>query len=266
MIQVLIESRPKTRLMFEGRHQVTARLIVGLDAASNTMDPASWATVNQLQDIVARCRLASPRLVTEVVARLKARRLIETTPSPVDRRARILKPSAFLIEHDRDFLAALIGHLGLIYPEAGYDLILTRDARSHAVFRGAWAHRAERTVKPFWNNQPMRMLYSRSAGMPILFVTLREQIVHGRCSLTFADIGSMLGVSRTAVRTIFEIGEAAGLFEISRRGGGVVALEPMWDAFDLMLSENVVAYNSVLDDLLAGEQMRPAQDGRGARR
>ncbi|QBX37427.1 hypothetical protein E4M02_01455 [Brevundimonas sp. S30B] len=248
MIVELETCRAQTPLMIEAQHQVIGRLIVGLHCASRHDQPQTWATIARLQTVVARCGLASARSVSEIVARLRTRGLVDTPRSPTDGRVRLLRPSIILVDHDRRFLSALLGGLTEIFTDGRYDAIAAGEPLAHARYRAAWAARAEETVEPFRWNAPMRLLYRRGAGMPLLFTILRDQYAQGRCELGFGELGERLGVSRTQVRGILEAGRSEGLFEFSRIGGGPIATRRMCDAFDELLSACAVAYTAILED------------------
>lgn len=250
MTRELMACRAEMRLMLEARHQVIARLIVGLHCGSRKQRPETWATIARLQAVVADCGLASPRSVTEIVARLRSRGMVESSRSSEDGRARVLRPDSRLIDHDRQFLRALLGPLVHIYTDGRYRPIAMADPDFHARYRAVWSRRAASTVQPFRRNPPMRALYRRGAGMPLLFTILADQYAHGRCELSFGELGERLSVSRTQVREILETGRREGLFEFKRAGGGAVATPAMCEAFDQLLADCAVAYTDILADVL----------------
>src|SRR6185369_17380755 len=94
------------KLLAEAARHVIVTFVICISAASREDDPDTWLTLAKLQDEVANHGVGSAGLVETIVARMLDRGLLIATPSPHDRRKRILAPTDLLLGLDREILVA----------------------------------------------------------------------------------------------------------------------------------------------------------------
>jgi len=116
-----------TRLMGEAARGVIFLVILCLDAGYDPDDEATWLTLKRLKQQMAQYGLSSPRHIENTVALLIHDGFLESIPSQRDRRLRLLTPTAKMLSHDGDWLAANYLPLELMFPEPGYEAVMQRD-------------------------------------------------------------------------------------------------------------------------------------------
>ncbi len=126
------------RLLIESGRFLVYHLAVVLDAGQDPARRETWFTIGRLkQQIVASGLGASARQVDHLVARLREVGFLDVVPSDKDRRLRLLKPTAKMLAHDRDWLAAHYAPLTLLCPHNDYGPVMRRDPAFQVLHRRA---------------------------------------------------------------------------------------------------------------------------------
>jgi hypothetical protein len=240
----LYEHKPfLNRLLLEASRTVLACNIMCLYATYDEADRASWPTLRLVTESMVGQGLASPSRVQDLVSRLIKTGYIEQRPAPADRRVRILTPTRKLIMQDQDFLVSHYLPLGILYPDPGYPLIMTRDPafqiKQRQVSRDLFALGA----KILHGNPIMMLFQSRDAGIMILIKMIdRAGQKRGDAPLqiSYSDLGDRFGVSRTHVRKLLEEAQELDLVRLTKTDGQFVELlPPVLQAFDRLVAEAI---------------------------
>jgi hypothetical protein len=240
----LYEHKPfLNRLLLEASRTVLACNIMCLYATYDEADRASWPTLRLVTESMVGQGLASPSRVQDLVSRLIKTGYIEQRPAPADRRVRILTPTRKLIMQDQDFLVSHYLPLGILYPDPGYALIMTRDPafqiKQRQVSRDLFALGA----KILHGNPIMMLFQGRDAGIMILIKMIERTKARGGAELlkiSYSDLGDRFGVSRTHVRKLLEEAQELDLVRLTKEGGQFVELlPPVLQAFDRLVGEAI---------------------------
>lgn len=239
------------RLMIESGRLMTCSVLLGLHAGRQSGDRTTWPTLSAIQSLVAKGGWASPRQTTEILARMRILGQLRSDDAPHDRRVKILVPMDVLVAGDRRFLAALIGPLELLRGDGRYAPIIEGDPAFHMAYRRTWLAGLAQVAGRMNGNAEMGFLWSRHAGYVAFMLVVQEHLANGFCGLRFSSIADRLGVSRTHIRAIFSDGAALGLFRLSGKSGGGIALTPaMLAAFDRLVCEMGAGYDAIMSAVL----------------
>jgi DNA-binding MarR family transcriptional regulator len=243
-ILALYEHKPfLNRLLLEASRTVLVSIIMCLYARYEEADRATWPTLRLVADSMAEHQLASPSRVHDLVARFVKAGYLEQRQAPQDRRVRILIPTAKMIAQDQDFLVSHHLPLQILFPDPGYAPIMTRDVafqlKQRLVSRDLFALGAQILA-----GNPIVMLFQgRDAGIMILIKMIQmggEQRDAGPLKISYSDLGSRFGVSRTHVRELLEEAEQMGLVRLIKGSGRFVELlPPVLVAFDRFVADAV---------------------------
>lgn len=237
-----------TRLLSDSARLMLASLLVGMYAAHDPDDPATWATPGRVQEIVAGTGVASPRHVEDIIARLLQTQFVEVVKSVRDKRIHILTPTEELLAYDREYVAALHHFLHVLYPDRGYAAVIAQDSRIHLAIRKAGFAVFPRATAFLSRHPAMMTFLSHDAGYMAFLLIARSELLgsdahHGP---SYIDIADRLGVSRTHVRKLLAEAEAAGYVTVGAKGGrGVKILPPMWDAFNEFLADMESGHDAI---------------------
>jgi hypothetical protein len=243
-ILALYEHKPfLNRLLLEASRTVLACNIMCLHAAYDEADRTTWPTLRLVADSMIGQELASASRVHDLVSRLIKTGYLEARPASRDRRVRILTPTKKMIEQDHDFLVSHYLPLGILYPDPGYPLIMTRDPafqiKQRQVSRDLFALGA----KILHGNPIMMLFQSRDAGIMILIKMIdRAGQKRGDAPLqiSYSDLGDRFGVSRTHVRKLLEEAQELDLVRLTKADGQFVELlPPVLQAFDRLVAEAI---------------------------
>jgi DNA-binding IscR family transcriptional regulator len=254
-IAIFGDSRFTPDMVADWGRLMSNALLVGLHAAYEPSDRATWPTTAAMRRLANGGGMASPRHVDEICARLRRTGYIESIPSPVDGRLRLLRPTERMIVQDRAFIAELMRPLSVIDPDGRYDLAAKLDPEFHAAFRKAWMASLPRTTSIIVQNRPIAMFWTRHAGYLALLLVARESIRAAgeeRSPMTFSTIAKTLNVSRTHVRAIFTDAEANGFVKLGGRGGHeVTIMPPLRQAHDRWIAQMGAGYDALTLQALA---------------
>lgn len=257
-ILALYEHKPAlNRLLLEASRTVLVAAIMCLYARYDESDRASWPTLHLIADSMAVHRLASPSRVQDLVTHLVKAGYLERRQAPHDRRVRILTPTAKMIAQDQDFLVSHYLPLDILFPEPGYAPIMTRDGafqlKQRLVSRDLFALGAQILA----GNPIMMLFQGRDAGIMILIKMI--QMGGGQngaepLKISYSDLGTRFGVSRTHVRELLTEAETMDLVRLTKRGSQFVELlPPLLQAFDRLVADAMSGF-----DLCYQLALRPA--------
>ncbi len=226
--------------------------LVGLHLSFDADDPATWATPSNLHRALAGRGLISPRRVDDMLARLRAAGRVATTAAPSDRRISLLVPSADLIRHDREHLAAYHRFLLVLYPGRGYEWVLSEDATAHQALRREGIRDLPRALSVL--QHPAMMLFlSRGVGYLALLLVLQAELRGER--LSWSAMAEALGVSRSHLRRLFVEAEGAGYVRLCTGSKRPMAVLPeLWCAYDEFLAGVEADQDAIAQAAWSGSQ------------
>ena len=239
-----------TRVMGEAARAVIFLVILCLDAGYDPDDRATWLTLKRLKQQMAQYGLSSPRHIESTVALLVHNGFLESIPSQRDRRLRLLTPTARMLSHDRDWLAANYLPLQLMFPDPGYGAVMQRDPAFRRALRRIAMGFSGRGAEILGGNPDMMLFLARDAGVLILFklAQMAGASDGSAVELDYKDIGARFCVSRTHVQKILQDAARAGLVAVSGRGGHFVALTPrIWRALDRFAAEGMSGHDMLFN-------------------
>ena len=244
----LYENKPfLNRLLLEASRTVLLAIIMCLYARYDEANRATWPTLRLVADSMAEHQLASPSRVQDLVLRLVKIGYLEQRVARLDRRVRILTPTAKMIEQDRDFLVSHHVPLQILFPDPGYARIMTRDGafqlKQRLVSRDLFALGAQILA----SNPVMMLFQGRDAGIMILIKMIQtagRANGDGPLEVSYSDLGDRFGVSRTHVRELLEEAEHMGLVRlIKARGRFIELLPPVLRAFDRLVADAMSGFD-----------------------
>jgi hypothetical protein len=220
-----------------------------LEAAQDPARRDTWLTIGRLRREMAAYGLGSERHVDKLVARLCEVGLFELRHSPDDRRLRILQATDAARAHDRAWLAASFAPLAVCYPQHDYGAVLRRDAHFHLRFRRAGAPLLRLGVRLIRAAPDMNLFFAHAGGYMVLAALLQAAMAASdrmTAALPYTHAGERFGISRTQVRRLLVIAEAAGLVKLHERGGRRVEILPrLWASHDRALACRMFLYDLV---------------------
>jgi hypothetical protein len=241
-ILALYEHKPfLNRLLLEASRTVLLVIIMCLYARYDEDDRATWPTLRLVADSMKLHRLASASRVHDLVSHLAKAGYLEQRSAPQDRRVRILTPTRKMIAQDQDFLVSHYLPLDILFPDPGYAPIMTRDPafqlKQRLVSRDLFALGAQILA----GNPIMMLFQGRDAGVMILLKMMQMAARQGGAEpfkVSYSDLGSRFGVSRTHVRKLLIEAEQMKLVRLTKAGGQFVEVTPqLVKAFDRFIAD-----------------------------
>jgi len=237
------------RLLLEVGRNVLFVVIMCLHACCQKDDRTTWSTLELVKQSIAAfgIGLASPRRIADLVSRLVKTGYIEQRISPRDRRVRILAPTPKMLAQDQDWLISHYKPLQVLFPNPGYAPIMQRDPAFQLAQRMVAASLFAQAGK-LMARHPLIFRFMRREGGIMILIKLIELAGPGDTTreVSYSDIGTRFGVSRTHVRKLMQEAEKAGLVEVTRRGGHFVRLMPkLVQAFDLFIADGMAGHDLV---------------------
>jgi hypothetical protein len=236
------------RLLIESGRICIFIIAILLEAGQDPANRDTWFTVGRLKQQMAMFGIASARHVDDLIARLSAVGYLEVRPSEQDRRVRILKTTAAMRTHHRDWVAAHYAPLTVIYPQYDYSLALRRDPTFQTIYA--------RTAVPFLplgakmhTAVPEIMVFLNHAGGFMVMATLLQAAMaegHLHAAVPYADVGDRFGISRTQVRKLLMAAQDIGLVKLHARGGHRVEILPkLWECGDRGMAGGMFIHDMV---------------------
>ncbi|HEX9523394.1 MAG TPA: hypothetical protein VF949_10510, partial [Reyranella sp.] len=237
-------------LLIESGRFLVYHLAVVLDAGQDPARRETWFTIGRLkQQFVASGLGASARQVDHLVARLREVGFLDVVPSDKDRRLRLLKPTAKMLAHDRDWLAAHYAPLTLLCPQNDYGPVMRRDPAFQVLHRRAALAFWPLGMKLLASVPDILLFFYRAGGHMVLAALLQSALAdpdHPHAAVPYADIGDRFGVSRTHVRQLLVAAQDAGLINLKARGGHRVEILPrLWASYDRSIAGGMFAHDLV---------------------
>jgi hypothetical protein len=250
-----------SRLLVEAMRQVTFNLILSLHLRHNVADRATWPTPRRLKDELKMFGLASERRVDALVSRFVQLGYVESLLSEQDGRVRLLIPTAKMMSLDRDWLAYHYAPLREMFPDPGYGEPMTRDVAFQRAQRLVALDFSAKGAEIMASNPAVMRFMSRDAGMLVLIKLVQMSADGNGEGLSYSDIGTRFGVSRTHVRSLLEDAAQHGDVSLSGRGGHLVELKPsILHAFDRFVAAAMSGHDllyKLARERMAKEPSRP---------
>ena len=223
-----------------------------LDAGVDPARRETWLTIARLKQEMRLFGLASDRHIDSLILRLCSAGFLDRKPAEQDRRVRILKPTEKMNAHYRDWLAAHISPLAILYPEHDYSAITRSDPQFHTMHR-----QLSISVLPFAASlllslTDVMLFFNHAAGAVLHAELIRTAMIapgYPDAWVPYADMGKPFGVSRTHVRQLLIAAEAAGLVRLQASGGSRVQIQPQqWASYDRGVAVGMYVHDLVYVD------------------
>ncbi len=246
----LYEGDPLTiRLLIESGRFLVYHVAGMLDATADPARRETWLTAKRLKQEMALFGLASDRHIDGLIARLCSTGFMDRRPADGDGRVRILKPTEKLRRHDRDWLAAHVAPLATLYPGHDYRAIIEHDTAFHALYRRTSVSFLPLGASLLLSLPDTMLFFNHAAGAVVQATLLRAAMLapgYPHATVSYADIGERLGVSRTHVRDLLDAAEAADLVRLHARGGRSIEILPRhWESYDRGLAAGMYIHDLV---------------------
>jgi hypothetical protein len=243
-----------SRLLVEAMRQVTFNLIICLHLGHDVTDRATWPTPRRLKDELKTFGLASERRVDALVSRFIQLGYVESLPSEQDGRVRILTPTDKMMTLDRDWLVYHYAPLHQMFPVPGYGEPMARDPAFQRAQRLIALDFSAKGAEIMASNPAVMRFMSRDAGVLVLIKLVQMSAGDSPQGLSYSDLGTRFGVSRTHVRALLEDAAQHGDVSLSGRGGRLVELNPpLLQAFDRFVADAMSGHDMLYK--LARERM-----------
>lgn len=237
------------RLLIESGRFLVYLISSVLDAAADPARRETWLTISRLKQEMRLFGLTSDRHIDALIARLCSTGFMDLKPAEADRRVRILKPTERLKAHDREWLAAHVAPLALLYPEHDYRSVMRHDPQFHATYRRVSVGFISLGVSQLLSLPDIMLFFNHAAGAVIQAELLRTAMAapgYPHSAVPYVDIGDRFGVSRTHVRRLLEAAETQGLVKLHARGGRSVEILPRhWSSYDQGLAVGMYLHDLV---------------------
>jgi hypothetical protein len=228
-----------SRLLAETMRQITFNLIVTLHLRHDASDRSTWPTPRRLKDELRPFGLASDRRIDALVSRLVQRGYVESRLSEEDGRVRLLTPTGKMMSLDREWLYYHHVPLRELFPDS-YAEPMARDPAFQRAQRLAALDFSAKAAEIMARNPAVIRFMGRDSGILVLIKLIQMQMsaADSEKGLSYSDIGTRFGISRTHVRGLLEEAAQHGDVTLSGRGGRLVALQPsILQAFDRFLAD-----------------------------
>jgi hypothetical protein len=251
-----------SRLLAETMRQITFNLIVTLHLRHDASDRSTWPTPRRLKDELRPFGLASDRRIDALVSRLVQRGYVESRLSEEDGRVRLLTPTGKMMSLDREWLYYHHVPLRELFPDS-YAEPIARDPAFQRAQRLAALDFSAKAAEIMARNPAVIRFMGRDSGILVLIKLIQMQMsaADSEKGLSYSDIGTRFGISRTHVRGLLEEAAQHGDVSLSGRGGRLVALQPsMLQAFDRFLADAMSGHDllyKVARERMAKEAQQP---------
>lgn len=239
-VLALYETRTSlVELMRDAARILTYGVVMSYWGGYHADDRATWLTVSRLKATLALFDVVSGRQIDHILSRLVDTGFVVPVQPEQDSRIRIILPSETMIAHDLDWMRAHYVPLACLYGERDYAMAISRDAGFHPRLRAAsiplFPHIAQNVLR---QNSPMSRVLDRAVGVLTLMKVVRKLAGLDVAELSYADLGSTFGVSRTHVRGIFFTAARHGDARIEGRGRFRL-LPPLLRGFDQLVADGM---------------------------
>lgn len=229
------------KLLMEAVRIVAFAVAICMEAGYRENDRETWPTIGNLKKALALFGLASPRRIEHIVGRLLQTGYLESCVSPLDRRVRLLIPTARMIEHDRDWLIAHYAPLAALFGEAGYVLPLGGDRQFQRAQRQAATGIFAQSAMVLLRNPDVLLFLARDAGVLVL-VELAKAAAERTTpvvDLSLAQLGRRFAISRAHIRQLLLEAEARALVEIDQARRQISLQPRLLESLDRFIAEGM---------------------------
>jgi hypothetical protein len=237
------------RLLIESGRFLVYHLAIVLEASADPARRETWLTVGRLKQALLPFGFASDRQIDHLIKRLCSVGFMELAPAPSDRRVRILKPTEKLRAHDRDWLAAHYAGLATLFPAHDYRRVMRRDPEFQTLHRRTALAFLPLGAELFSYSPDMMLFLNKAAGYPILAALLQAAMATPdapHTAVSYEDVGTRFGVSRTHVRQLLVAAEEACLVKLHARGGRRVEILPrLWASHDRGIAAGMYLHDMI---------------------
>jgi len=229
------------KLLMEAVRIVVFAVAICMEAGYRPDDRGTWPTIGNLKKALALFGLASPRRIEQIVGRLVQTDFLESRVSPLDRRVRLLIPTARMLAHDQDWLIAHYAPLASLFGETDYLLPLGGDRAFQRAQRRVATGIFAQSAMVLLRNPDILLFLVRDAGVFVLIELAREALERGTLTvdLSLAELGRRFAVSRTHVRQLLQAAETQHLVRIDQAQRRI-SLEPrLLESLDRFIAEGM---------------------------
>lgn len=229
------------KLLMEAARSVIFVIAICMEAGYRPDDRGTWPTIGNLKKALALFGLASPRRIEQIVARLVQTDFLESRVSPLDRRVRLLIPTARMLAHDQDWLIAHYAPLARLFGEADYVLPLRGDIGFQRAQRQIATDFFAQSAMVLLRNPDIMLFLARDAGILVLIELAREVVDQGTptVELSLAQLGRRFAVSRTHVRQLLWAAEVRALVEIDQAQRQITLKPRLLESLDRFIAEGM---------------------------
>ena len=220
--------------------------VIALWAAHDPGNRTTWPTLGMLKEKTAGFNLCSPRMVDDVVARLKSIGFIEEIPAAGDARVKLLKPSEAMLAHDRRYNLVFFSPLEVLFPTSiDYRGGATMDPEFHLAQRAVGFTVMQEAHERVHVHGPLFRHFIRDAGYPVAIWIRTARDTGGAAAISLSDLAQQSSVSRTHIRSILRELEAEGYIRMSWRGQSrlVEATDKFVNEFDDFVADVLSAHD-----------------------
>ncbi len=243
------------RVLMEATRIVLFTIVICQHACFDLDRRETWLTIGRLREVMGQWGLGSPRQIETLVARLIETGYLKQRPCPVDRRSKLLEPTAKMLAHDQAWLKVYYAPLNHLYPDGPYGPAMRGDPDFQLAQRRVALSHSDGGAQMMMNHPATMLFLMRSSGQIILLELLKAvqaKLSDGAGEAFYTALAERCGVSRTHVRTLLKDAEAASLVRLSGRGGlEVKILPPLWADFDRFNAEAMSTHDLICRQALA---------------
>lgn len=229
------------KLLMEAVRIVVFAVAICMEARYRPDDRDTWPTIGNLKKALALFGLASPRRIEQIVGRLVQTDFLESRVSPLDRRARLLIPTARMLTHDQDWLIAHYAPLAVLFGETDYALPLKGDKAFQRAQRQVATGIFVQSAMVMLRNPDILLFLVHDAGIFVLIELAREALNRETptADLSLAQLGRRFAVSRTHVRQLLSAAEERELVEIDQVRRQITLRPRLLTSLDRFIAEGM---------------------------
>ena len=229
------------KLLMEGVRMVIFAVAICMEAGYREDQRDTWPTIGNLKRALSVFGLASPRRIEQVVGRLVQTRFLESRMSCVDRRVRLLIPTAKMIEHDRDWLIAHYAPLATLFGAEDYASVLDGDRRFQLAQRRVATGFFVQSAMVLQRNPDIMLFLSRDAGIFVLLELVKRSQEQGTpvVDLSLSDLGRRFSISRTHVRQLIQAAADGGLIELNQVERRITLMPRVMQSLDRFIADGM---------------------------
>jgi len=224
------DDRRLVRNMFEYVRPVTFMIAICVDANQRDDDPATWLTVATLADAAAKMGIGPLRRVRRLVDEMRTDGMLLTEIMPGDRRRHRLRPSARMLELDREWIATFHAPLLEMVPdEPRFQRAVARDPSYQQRFRQVGLTTLSMANQVMVQNPAVDLFLGHAAGARVLAILIQAARAdpEGWTAPGFYSMAAARSATtRVHVRDVIRAAAEASLVEVGPDADGRVRVKP----------------------------------------